>query len=289
MFMPPLYREFTNQKQVDEAYDAMLSAPDPAAVNQHFLERSRQARVDLPCTLDVPFGPTLDESLDIFPADQAGAPVFVFIHGGYWRARTSKDFSCVALGLQPLGVTTVVVNYSWCPKVSIDEITRQARASIAWVLRNISSYGGDPTRVAIGGHSAGAHLAAMCLQTRWTEEYGLATDPITGAVLVSGLYDLEPLRYSYLQPAIQLDDGVIRRNSPAFTVRSCTTPIWTTWGDAESDEFARQSRSFHEAWQGAGNFSELGAQAGADHFSAIHGFESPASDLCRWVQRVLTS
>lgn len=288
MFMPPLYREFTSQQELDEQYNAMLLEPDQAAVGQHYDERSQHARAKLRCTLDVPFGPTLDETLDIFPAAQPNAPVFVFIHGGYWRARTSKDFSCVALGLQPLGITTVVVNYSLCPKVSIDEITRQARASVAWVLRHIGEYGGNPARVAIGGHSAGGHLTAMCLQTRWAEEYGLAQSPLAGAVLVSGLYDLEPLRYSYLQSAIQLDDGVIRRNSPACMVRPCATPIWVTWGADETTEFARQSQIYHAAWQGVGNSSELSPQPGARHFSAIHGFEDANSALCQWVARTLS-
>jgi len=284
MFMPPLYRDFTTQQQIDDAYDPMRRIADAAAMGRHFEERGRQAREQLPCVLGVPFGPTLDETLDIFPAAQRDAPVFVFVHGGYWRARTARDFSGVALGPHALGMTTVVLNYSLCPKVTIDEIVRQVRAGIAWVVRHIAARGGDPRRIVVGGHSAGAHLAAMSLQTRWEEEYGLPRDPVAAAVLVSGLYDIEPLRHSFLQPAIQLDDGIVRRNSPAFSVRPCATPLHISWGGAESEEFARQSRLLHEAWQRAGNRSELAVQPGADHFTAIHGFEDPASGLCRWLQ-----
>src|SRR5262249_35447997 len=158
----------------------------------HFVQRSREARASRRCILDQRYGPTLDETLDIFPADGKDAPVFVFLHGGYWRANTSKEFSCVALGLQTLRITPVVVNYSLCPKVTIDEITRQARGAVAWILGNIGRYAGDPQRVALGGHSAGGHLTAMCLQTRWTDEYGLAPNPFVAAVLVSGIYDLRP-------------------------------------------------------------------------------------------------
>jgi arylformamidase len=287
MWMPPLYREFTTPAQIDAEYGTQQRVADPAAEARHYVDRSRYARERLRCILDQPFGPTLDETLDIFPAEQPGAPVFVFIHGGYWRANTSREFSCVALGLQPLGITTVVVNYSLCPKVGIDEITRQTRGAVAWVLRNIERYGGDPQRVAVGGHSAGGHLTAMCLQTRWAEEYGLATDPLAAAVLVSGIYDLRPLRYSYLQPQIQLDEGIIQRNSPLFAVRRCATPVLITWGEAESGEFARQSASYHAAWQAAGNRSELVPQAGAHHFSVIHGFEDAASPLCRWLAAAL--
>ena len=75
------------------------------------------------------------------------------------------------------------------------------------------------------------------------------------------MYDIEPLRHSYLQPTIQLDDGIVRRNSPLFGVRPCATPVLATWGGEESEEFARQSTSFHAAWQAAGNRSELYAPA----------------------------
>ena len=285
--MSALYRQFTEQSQIDGEYNPSLRCPDPAAEMRHYVERSAQARQLLRCVLDVPYGPTLAETLDIFPATQPNAPVFVFIHGGYWRALSSKDFSCVALGLQALGITTVVPNYALCPTVTIDEITRQCRAAVAWVLRHIGAHGGDARRVALGGHSAGGHLTAMCLQTDWAGDYGLPADPLAAAVLVSGLYDLAPLRYSYLQPMIQLDDGVVRRNSPAFSVRRCATPIWVTWGGAESDEFARQSRTYHDNWAAAGNVSELSAIPDAHHFNAIHGFEQAQGDLARWLAQRL--
>lgn len=285
--MPLLYRDFESQAQIDTQYNPSLVLPDASAPGRHYVAQAQRARAQLPCTLDVAYGPTVHETLDIFPAAQANAPVFLFIHGGYWRALSSKEFSGVALGLQPLGITTVVINYALCPFVSIDEITRQARAAVAWTLRNIAQFGGDPARVAIGGHSAGAHLAAMCLQTNWAQDYGLPQDPLAAALLVSGLYDLEPLRYSYLQPQIQLDDGVIRRNSPAFSVRPCATPVWIAWGGAETTEFSRQSSTLHAAWQAAGNQSELRALPGADHFTAIHGFEDRHSELSHWLADTL--
>jgi len=283
----PLYRDFTEQAQIDAEYNPSLKVADPAAEMRHYVDRSRLARETLRNAPGLPYGPTLAETLDIFPADRPGAPVFVFLHGGYWRALSSSDFSCVALGLHPLGITTVVVNYALCPQVTIDEIVRQSRAAVAWVLRHIGEHGGDASRVAIGGHSAGAHLAAMCLQTRWADDYGLPDEPLKAALLVSGLYDLNPLRYSYLQPMIQLDDGIIRRNSPALAMRPCATPVWLTWGGAESAEFARQSGCYGEAAAALGNPFELSAIPAAHHFDAIHGFESPDGALARWLSQRL--
>lgn len=276
------YAGFAGQFQIDAQYDPSLRVDAPAQL-RHYVDRAAQARRQLRSLLDVPYGPTRAETLDIFPADRADAPVFVFLHGGYWRALSSKDFSGVALGLQPLGITTVVVDYALCPQVGLDEIVRQARAAVAWVLRRIGEAGGDPGRVAIGGHSAGAQLAAMCLQTPWQRDYGLAQDPLCAALLVSGVYELEPLRWSWLQPLLQLDDGVVARNSPLRNVRHCATPVWTAWGEAETEEFARQSQAWHAAWAAAGNFGMLSPLPDAHHYDAIHGFEQPDSALCRWL------
>ena len=290
MTAPVSYRDFTSGAQIDAQYNAAAAVSDPGAYIRSYQERSRAARSRLRCTLGVAYGATLAETLDIFPADRADAPVFVFIHGGYWRALSSKDFSCMALGLQPLGITTVVVDYALCPKVTLDEISRQARAAIAWTLRHIGEHGGDPGRVAVGGHSAGGHLGAMCLETDWAGDYGLAPDPLAAALLVSGLFDLEPLRHSYLQPALRLDDGMVQRNSPLFAVRPCATPTLFTWGADESAEFARQSTTMHEAWQQAGNRSELLPQPGRNHFTAVDAFEDSESSISRWLaSRLFTS
>jgi arylformamidase len=293
-----LYRHFQTQAEIDAAYNPSLQVADAAAELRHFAEAAQRARATLRHQLDLPYGATLAETLDIFPADPSAqgsgpgaAPVFVFLHGGYWRALSSRDFSGIALGLQRRGITTVLVNYALCPQVTIDEIVRQVRAALAWVLRHIGAHGGDAQRVAIGGHSAGGHLTAMALLTRWAEDYGLPADPFRAALAISGLYDLNPLRYSYLQPMIQLDEGVIRRQSPAFlaSTRRSTTPLWLTWGGDESDEFAHQSRLMHDAWQAAGNPGVLSVQAGRNHFSALHGFEDPASPLCDWLAHHLST
>lgn len=273
-----LYRDFTSQAQIDAQYNAGAAVPDSGDHVRRWAADSAAVRARPPCDLDVAYGPTLAETLDVFPAAAADAPVFVFLHGGYWRALSSKDFSSIAVGLHALGITTVVVNYALAPKVTIDEIARQCRAAVAWTLRAFAA-----RRVVVGGHSAGGHLSAMCTLTDWAGDYGFATDPLAGAVLVSGIYDLAPLRHSYLQPQIRLDDGIIARSSPLFAVRPCRTPLLVTWGGDESAEFARQSTAFHAAWQAAGNSSELLPTAGANHFTVLDGFADRHSVVCRWI------
>lgn len=281
--MPALYRQFTTHAEIDAEYDVDRSVPDFSVYARHYTDESRLARHRLRCELDIPYGPTRDETLDIFPAAERDAPVFVFIHGGYWRMLSSKEFSCVALGLHQLGITVAVVNYALAPRVSIDEISRQARAAVAWVLRRIERHGGDPTRVVLGGHSSGGHLTAMCMQTAWADDYGLPQDPLCGAVMVSGLFDLRPLRFSNMQPQLQLDDGVIQRNSPLFHLRASPTPALITWGEDEPSEFRRQSERYLQGWKETGNRAKVWAQTGANHFTAIYGFEDPKSLLCQWV------
>ncbi|KQP49609.1 alpha/beta hydrolase [Pseudorhodoferax sp. Leaf274] len=272
---------FTGQQEIDEAYDPFRRAHDAAASNRHFAERSAQALHTLAHRLKIPYGPTLAETLDIFPAAQSGAPVFFFIHGGYWRARAARDFHCVALGPQAMGFTTVVVDYALCPTVTLDEIVRQVRAAAAWTVRHIAEFNGDPGRIVVGGSSAGGHLGAMLLTTPWRADYGLPDDPFKGALLLSGLYDIAPLRYSYLQPLIQLDEGSVRRNSPLHLVRPSATPLLLAWGGAEQPAFAQQSQGLHAAWQRAGNRGELLVLPQADHFQALEPLEQPDSPLCR--------
>ena len=281
--MTLLYRGYASQAEIDVQYNVAASIADAAACSAGYAVRSRRARETLRCSLDLPYGPTLDETLDIFPADVAGAPVFVFLHGGYWRALSSKEFSCVATGLQQRGITTVVPNYSLCPKVTLDEITRQARAAVAWTLRHIDGHGADPARVALGGHSAGGHLTAMCLNTDWAGDWGLPRDPLAAALPISGIFDIEPLRHSYLQPQIRLDDGLVERNSPLLHVRACATPLLLTWGENETTEFARQAQAFHAAWSAAGNAADLRPVPAAHHLSVIDGLEDPHSMLCDWL------
>lgn len=278
---------FANQQEIDEAFNPRLRAVDLDAALRRYAERSDHARTVLPYRAQVPYGPTLSETLDIFPAQLPGAPVFLYLHSGYWRSNAARDFSYVALGPHARDFTTVVIDYALCPGVTLDEIVRQVRAAAAWVIRNIEAHGGDPRRIVVGGHSAGAHLGAMLLCTRWLDDYGLPDDPFAGAMFLSGLYDLAPLRYSYLQPSIQFDEGVVHRNSPILHARRCDTPVMLTWGEMEQPAFEHQASSMHGAWKAAGNNSELAPRAGTDHFTVIHGFEDPNSSLCAELQRMV--
>ncbi len=281
-----LYRQFTTQAQIDAQYNAGAAVPDYAAYLARYQSSSAATREAIPCILNVPYGPTRAETLDIFPAENPGAPVLVFLHGGYWRALSASDFSFVARGPRQHGLTTVVVNYDLCPWVTIDEVVRQIRAGLAWVYRHIGEHGADPQRIIVSGHSAGGQLTAMSLLTPWADRYGLPDDLVKVALPISGLYDLAPLRYSYLQPALQLDEGLVARNSALLQPQVRRLPVMVAWGEQESDEFVRQSHAYAQCLADAGCQVERHASAGAHHFSVLDEFEEPGSRMCLWLSQV---
>ena len=201
-----LYRNFATQEELDAQYDLENTVENISLHADFYAKESEKVRAMLEHRLDVPFGPTLAEHLDLYPAPDLKhpAPILVYLHGGYWRSRTSKEFGFVARGPASRGVATVLVNYALYPKVTIDEIVRQVRAAVVWTYGNATSFGGDPERIHVAGHSAGGHLTAMLLTTDWEGDYGLPKDIVKGACAISGLFDLSPFPYTFLQPKLQL-------------------------------------------------------------------------------------
>jgi arylformamidase len=275
-----LYRNFATQQEIDAQYDLGQVVGDPGPYFEFYVAESARARAELPCHLDVRFGPTVDETLDIFPAAAPDAPVVCFIHGGYWRRFSSKEFSFVAHGLVASGLTVVVTNYALCPRVSLSEITRQSRAAVAWIRRADLPFAGNRARLYVVGHSAGGQQAARVAATPWVVDYGLPADTVRGAYAISGLFDLTPLRYSFVQPALQLDGDTIRRESPLFDIPAVGPPLCADVGAEESAEFRRQSADFAAAWQAAGLRGSYAEQPGRNHFTAITDFAQRGSPLC---------
>jgi len=278
-----LYRNFTSQEEIDLEYNIALNVPDRERWIEWYGQESAKARDELDCVLDIQFGPTLDETIDIFPAKRPGAPLLVFIHGGYWFRFSSKDFSLLARGPVSRGVTVVVTNYSLSPKVTINEITRQNRAVIAWLHREASSFNADISRIFVAGHSAGGQQVGMLVETDWENEYGLPLDIIKGGIPISAVFDLHPLRYSYLQPKLLLTHEIILRQSPHLNIPRSGPPLLVTFGEDETMEFHRQSTDFLQAWRANGLQGELLVQEGKHHFSAIEGLTNADNPLCNAV------
>jgi arylformamidase len=275
-----LYRDFATQEELDAEYNLTAIFPEAAASYEAFCEReSERVRSELDHRLNVPFGPTLAEHVDLYPVGE-NAPVLIYVHGGFWCLRTSREFGFVARGPVSKGVATVIVNYDLCPRVTIDEIVRQTRATVAWVYENAHSFGGDAGRIHVAGHSAGGHLVAMLLATDWEGEYGLPDDVVKSAAAISGLYDLAPFPYTFLQPQIQLGWDQVLRNSPILHIPEAAPPLLVVYGEDETAEFKRQSEAYLGAWRANGLGGERLLLAGKNHYDAIDGFLDAGSPLC---------
>ncbi len=274
-----LYREFATQDAIDAEYNIELQVDDARTWFDFFVGESARARAEMDCLLDIAFGPTRAETLDIFPADDPGAPIVVFVHGGYWRRLSAKEFSFVARGPVARGMTVVVTNYALCPVVTIAEITRQSRAAVAWLWRSEGGFNGDRERIFVCGHSAGGHQVARLLGTDWAGDYALPAETIKGGYALSGLFDLRPLRYSWLQPMLQLDGDMVEAESPLFHLPQSAPPLIADVGALESTEFHRQSRTLVEAWQERGLDARYLQQEGRHHFSVIAGLAERDSEL----------
>ncbi len=282
-----LYRKFKTQAEIDAQYNLGALLANPQAVFDGYVALSTAARNLLQCELDLRYGPTLDERLDIFPAAEPGAPILLFIHGGYWRAFSQREFGFVASGFVPHGVTVALGNYSLCPQVTINEITRQNRAVVAWLHRHGRDFNGDPANIWVMGHSAGAQQAAMLLGTDWRGEYGLPKQVIKGGFAISGVYDLEPLRHSFLQPSLQLDAELVRRQSPIHNIPRWAPPLQVHVGEGEPAEFIRQARDYHRGWRTAGLPGSLYQRPGVDHFSIVRDLARPGSAYCARIRTAM--
>jgi arylformamidase len=286
-----LYRDFATQEELDAQYNLRMVFPDAASLYEAFCAReSERVREDIDHRLNVPFGPTRAEHSDLYPArgGARGAPVLIYVHGGFWVLRTSKEFGFVARGPDSEGVATVVTNYALCPEVTIDEIVRQTRAAVAWTYRNAESFGGDPERIHVAGHSAGGHLVTMLLATDWEGVYGLPASIIKSATAISGLFDLAPFPYTFLQPKLQLTWDQALRNSPVLHLpdpQGRTPPLLVAYGEDETDEFRRQSEEFFAAWKAKGLLGELMVLPGKNHFDVIDGLLDAGSPLCSEILR----
>lgn len=280
---PIVYRDYT-KAELDAQYNNRARYPEFTEYFASWERWSDETKDKLPCRLDVPYGPDSMETLDIFPADEPGAPIQVMIHGGYWYSLDKKHDSFVAEGFKPHGVTTVVINYGLAPDYGMDEIVRQNRAAFEWVWRNAADINGDPDRIYTVGQSAGGHLVLMVLATDWLSfGDGLPADLVKGGVSISGIYDLEPIRLCYLNDKVGMDADVAHRNSPVHQSYQAKAPLMFVSGDIESDEYSRQAEAMDAVWQRHGYPSEHVRLPGRNHFTMADLLREPDSELTRAV------
>lgn len=265
---------------LDRMYNNRALVPEHAEHFSRWAETSAAARSSEACTLDVAYGRSAGEKLDVFQADRPGGPVMVFIHGGYWRSLDKSDHSFVAPAFTRNGACVVIPNYDLCPAVTIPDIVMQMVKALDWTWRNVDKFGGDPNRITVSGHSAGGHLAAMMLACEWQSHApDLPADLVKNALSVSGLYELESVMHTpFLKDALRLTPEDALKASPAWMPAPQRGKLYTVAGAEESDEFLRHNLLIQQAW-GSGIVPVCEALPGLNHFSVVEALVDPAHRL----------
>ncbi|MDX1489157.1 MAG: alpha/beta hydrolase [Acidiferrobacterales bacterium] len=276
-----LYRGY-DRTGLDTQYNARAAVPEHVEYVERWQREGVATLQAYPHELDIAYGPNVAEKLDVFPAGNA-TPVLVYIHGGYWMSRDKADFRFLANTFVPAGAAFVPINYALIPSVNMDELVRQCRAALAWVFRHAASFGGNPERIYISGHSAGGHLVAMMMTTDWRRFSSLPQDLIKGACAISGIYDLEPIPLCYLHDTLHLSTGEVERNSPVRLMARSHNPLIVAYGELESDEFRRQSGDFANAWQERRVDCQVIPCPAKNHFTIVDHFADRDSALAQAV------
>lgn len=272
---------------LDSQYNNRARIPDHAQIFAHWARASAWAREQSPCHIDVAYGNASSQMLDVFPAQQPGAPVLVFIHGGWWRSLDKRDHSFIAPAFSAAGAMVVVPNYALCPAVTVETIALQMVQALVWTYRHAARYGGDPKRIVVAGHSAGGHLAAMLLCCRWKDvARDLPTRLVRSALSISGVFDLEPLRRTpFLKADLRLTPASVKRLSPAGFAPPQGL-LYATVGSEESEEFLRQNELIRARW-GARAVPVCESIPGAHHLNVLHALADPQARLHGLARRLL--
>jgi len=266
-----------DQKALDDAYDQSVYAPNQKLLALRRAAASKATLARLGAPLRVAYGASEIEKLDIYKTSRPNAPVNVYIHGGAWRNGQAKDFAFPAEVFVNAGAHFVVVDFVQITETGGDlmPMIRQVRNAVAWVYKNAASFGGDPERIYITGHSSGAHLSGCTLVTDWQKEFGLPANIIKGGLLISGMYDLKPVRLSKRSEYVKFTDEIEQALGSQRHLDKLNAPITVAYGTQETPEFQRQSREFAAAVKAAGKPVELIVGEGFNHFEMQETLGNP--------------
>jgi arylformamidase len=269
---------------LDAQYNLRAAVPEHLTYFARYERESAALRAHWPGRMDLAYGPTSRQAIDLFLPRARQAPLLVFIHGGYWQSRDRKDFSFVAGPLLERGAAVALLGYDLAPQVGMDAIVGEVRAGLAWLYRHAAAHGCDPARLHIAGHSAGGHLAAMALATDWPT-LGLPADMIRGVCAISGVFDLEPIRLCYLNEVVRLDEAEARRNSPLHQILHGRCPVVVAVGERETEAFHEQSRAFTARLEREGWPCQLLVQPAVDHFGIVMSMAEADAPLVHAIAR----
>lgn len=256
---------------LDAAYDNTAAA-GIAKRDQYAADWSRRSdaiRRSVAGRIERRYGAADREQLEFFPCGRPGAPTLVHIHGGYWQFNDKEPYAFLAESLLPGGFNLVLVEYTLAPAARMDQIAAEIRRAVAWVIDHAAELGADPARVFVSGHSAGGHLTAVAMN-----------EPrVSGGIAISGIFDLEPIRLSYLNEKLGLDVAEAQRNSPIHHLPARAAPLVVAVGRDELPELIRQSDEFAAAWTKSGLQGRFLSIAGRAHFAMLEELARPDGEV----------
>ena len=264
----PIYRGM-DQASLDAAYNNGAAVPDNAGWLDKWRERSAMIRESKTAQLDIPYSSKVRTRLDYFPSGVENAPVFVFIHGGYWQRNAKELFSFAANGPVTRGINAAVIGYTLAPEASLTEIVSEIRQGLAFLHQNGSRFGFNAEQIYVGGWSAGGHLSAL-----------VCDEPaVKGSLAISGIFDLEPIALSYINAPLQLHPDEIETLSPLRTLKSGSARQCITVGGNELLELQRQSSLYVETARMLRLPATIRTLPGHHHFSILDELFEPAGML----------
>ncbi|MBO8187707.1 alpha/beta hydrolase [Streptomyces spirodelae] len=226
----------SGQTELDREYSPSSLIPSLRFYLREYADLSAAAHTAHRPLTDLAYGSHPQARLDLFPVPGGGSPLVVYVHGGYWQELCKEHSAFPAPDLVSSRTAFAALGYGLAPACSLDEIVTMVCEAVVWLHDNAARFGVDRRRIHLAGSSAGAHLAAMAL-TRDTARR------IAGAALLSGVYDLEPVRHTYVNDALGLDPEAALRNSPVHHLPARLPPVVIARGGRETTAFIRQ----HEA------------------------------------------
>jgi arylformamidase len=274
-----------DQAELDAAYDQSAYAPNLQQLVKRYGTNSESVRARLGAPRRVAYGPTSIEGLDVYMTKRPNAPINIFIHGGAWRGGLAKDYGYAAELFVHAGAHYVVPDFINVIEAggNLMPMAEQVRRAVAWVRRNARSFGGDPDRIYVSGHSSGGHLAGVILTTDWRKDFDLPTDTVKGGLCCSGMFDLKPVRLSARSSYVKFTDEMEQALSAQRHLDRLNVPVIVVYGTLETPEFQRQSRDFAAAVKAAGKPVQLLAGEGYNHFEMAETLANPYGLLGRAV------
>ncbi len=282
-----LYRNMTAD-QLRGQYNPSRSLPEAPRIFQSWKERSATFRAQAKAKLDIPYAEHPAARFDLFLPDAPAPRLHVYIHGGYWQSFGKGDFSFIAEGLTKAGFAVAVLGFPLCPSVPLPIVVRHVRLALAYLWREAEKLGFRQDKIQISGHSAGAHLCAMLMATLWPKfQAGLPEDILHSAIMISGIFELEPLRHIETGRALQLTPELAKKLSPLFLKPASKGRALLCTGGLESMEFRRQSAIFGRTWARHGTQLEVITFTNRHHFTVLDELAPANAPLVRRAQDLL--